>query len=77
MKTCPICSAIAFDDQEICFGCLHSFKKDELSAEVVGIAPNTHVTTDAASFLLSFVPHVEASGSINWTCTVEPVAASR
>lgn len=28
MKVCPICSARAFDDAEVCFGCLHHFDAD-------------------------------------------------
>ena len=59
MKTCPVCNAIAFDDQATCYGCLYSFEKDE---------PPT--------FLLSFVPHPQPSGSFSWTCTVEPVSVA-
>lgn len=29
MKTCPVCHARAFDDAEVCFGCLHRFAEDE------------------------------------------------
>ena len=25
MKTCPTCGARAFDDAEVCFGCLHRY----------------------------------------------------
>lgn len=28
MKTCPICNAKAFDDADICYGCLHRFDKE-------------------------------------------------
>ena len=28
MKTCPVCAAKAFDDADVCFGCLHRFEKD-------------------------------------------------
>ncbi len=28
MKRCPICSAVTFDDAEICYGCLHHFEKE-------------------------------------------------
>ena len=31
MKTCPVCAAIAFDDQKTCYGCLHSFEEGEAS----------------------------------------------
>ena len=29
MKTCPVCHARAFDDAEVCFGCLHRFAAAE------------------------------------------------
>lgn len=33
MKTCPVCQAKAFDDAEVCYGCLHRFeRKEELAA---------------------------------------------
>ena len=25
MKECPVCSAVTFDDMDICYGCLHRF----------------------------------------------------
>ena len=28
MKTCPICGARAFDDAEVCFGCLHRYGEE-------------------------------------------------
>lgn len=28
MKTCPVCSAKAFDDARICYGCMHSFEAE-------------------------------------------------
>lgn len=28
MKTCPVCSAKAFDDARICYGCMHSFESE-------------------------------------------------
>ena len=31
MKTCPVCHARAFDDAEVCFGCLHRFAAAELN----------------------------------------------
>lgn len=30
MKTCPVCKAGAFDDAEVCYGCLHQFKSQQL-----------------------------------------------
>lgn len=28
MKVCPVCRAKAFDDAEVCYGCLHRFGRD-------------------------------------------------
>lgn len=32
MKTCPVCAAKAFDDVEVCYGCLHRFEEGETRA---------------------------------------------
>lgn len=77
MKTCPVCNAIAFDDQATCYGCLHDFTKDSPSAEAVKEVASATELPDVASFLLSFAPHPETSGSFSWTCTVEPVSVAR
>lgn len=37
MKTCPVCHARAFDDAQMCFGCLHRF--DEPSQPVATARP--------------------------------------
>ncbi len=29
MKECPVCKAIAFDDAQVCYGCLHRFEPGE------------------------------------------------
>lgn len=77
MKTCPVCNAIAFDDQAICFGCLHNFGKDALSTEMPKKTAGAEDLPDTASFLLSLVPQLQNSGSFSWICTVEPLVASR
>ena len=28
MKTCPVCKSNCFDDMDVCFGCLHDFRRD-------------------------------------------------
>lgn len=33
MKTCPVCSAKAFDDARICYGCMHSFEAESHKKE--------------------------------------------
>ena len=39
MKVCPVCEAKAFDDAEVCYGCLHRFSdsegEDRVTDEVV------------------------------------------
>lgn len=47
MKACPICAAKAFDDAEVCFGCLHRFEAGSAgprSADVplAPVAPTGH-----------------------------------
>lgn len=32
MKTCPICGARAFDDAEVCYGCLHRYEGADMGA---------------------------------------------
>lgn len=44
MKTCPVCRAGAFDDAEVCYGCLHRFSQGDVQAFVVpsvASAPNS------------------------------------
>ena len=76
MKTCPVCNAIAFDDQATCYGCLYSFEKDEPPTDTPKASEPAPSSPNAASFLLSFVPHPQASGAFSWTCTVEPVSVA-
>lgn len=40
MKTCPICNAKAFDDMDVCYGCLHRFDERRPSAPSGGVGPN-------------------------------------
>lgn len=81
MKTCPICGAIAFDDAETCFGCLHAFAATEgeadqqARAQVAGAPFGRHGRTlgpDSVSFVLSLVPTSQPGGGFSWACTVEP-----
>ena len=32
MKVCPVCKARSFDDAQVCYGCLHKFTQQEMSA---------------------------------------------
>ena len=36
MKTCPVCQAGAFDDAEVCFGCLYRFKDEDGAGPAAG-----------------------------------------
>jgi hypothetical protein len=77
MKTCPVCNAVAFDDQATCYGCLHSYEKDAAPTEPTKTPEPVSGLSDTASFLLSFVPHPQDSGAFSWTCTVEPVSVAK
>lgn len=70
MKTCPICKAVAFDDQDRCFGCLYDFGKE---ASTAIHAPENASIPVPASFTLSLKPVGEGPGVLSWTCSVEPV----
>lgn len=49
MKTCPVCEAKAFDDAEVCYGCLHRFSEDEARLEPIVSADTCAVQVAAAS----------------------------
>ncbi|HAM15611.1 MAG TPA: hypothetical protein DCP91_07105 [Eggerthellaceae bacterium] len=36
MKECPICQAVAFDDADTCYGCLHRFEEADSARKVDG-----------------------------------------
>lgn len=36
MKTCPVCKAQAFDDAEVCYGCLHKFEPADAAEKAEG-----------------------------------------
>ena len=66
MKTCPVCDAKAFDDAEICYGCMHRFDEDagsvQKTAAPMGAPPE---------FRIRFVPMREGSGALSWKCAIE------
>lgn len=80
MKTCPVCAAKAFDDAEVCYGCLHRFEEGEARASVAERSaehPND-VARDAAEKTVAaptepaavpFAPIVAAPGG--WAMRVE------
>lgn len=39
MKTCPTCGAGAFDDAEVCFGCLHRYGEESVRSQAVAPVP--------------------------------------
>lgn len=64
MKTCPICSAKAFDDAAVCYGCLHRFREEACKAtdevrqmpsgiDVLQTPPQTAAPAGATGELLS------------------------
>ena len=52
MKTCPTCGARAFDDAEVCFGCLHRYGEEP-------VRPNVAMPTMPSS---GYAPVMEADG---------------
>ena len=63
MKICPVCRAAAFDDAEICFGCMHRFGDE---AEEVSVPLET-----LPEFRITFTPMRTPSGTLTWSCAVE------
>lgn len=50
MKTCPICGARAFDDAEVCYGCLHRYEGADMGVPgpVAPVAPPGPATPAAS-----------------------------
>lgn len=78
MKTCPICGAIAFDDAETCFGCLHNYAAGSGPAsgpkQVAGEGGDEPVALVGGDDMPTFVIRVIPSPMLkraDWTCTVE------
>ena len=81
MKVCPVCQAAAFDDAQICYGCLHDYREDETRSttsqqeEPQQSSTEHHIVSASLKaipeFLVHFTPSVEESGSITWSCAVE------
>ncbi len=80
MKTCPVCAAKAFDDAEVCYGCLHRFEEGEARASIAeGSAERPSdvardvvekgVATPPEPAAIPFAPIVAAPGG--WVMRVE------
>ena len=52
MKECPVCSAVTFDDMDICYGCLHRFGgADAIAASATAGGKGAFAVQPAASCL--------------------------
>ena len=67
MKTCPVCNARAFDDAEVCYGCMYRFGEEP---EAVGNAP-TPSPQEPPEFRIRFIPLQEQPGIFTWKCAIE------
>ena len=65
MKTCPICGARAFDDAEVCYGCLHRFSDDMPARSLERSACGT------PSFLIRLRLVSSGRGEYRWSCEIE------
>lgn len=77
MKECPICGARAFDDAEVCYGCLHHYGDEgggdapsEEQAILQAISNGADNDTPPA-FTIKFTPSADESGGVKWTCAIE------
>ena len=76
MKICPVCKAIAFDDAQTCFGCLHQFADGDKQAQEEKKKPNNaQEPKTAPEFLIRFTPSATVGGDVTWSCAVETVAS--
>ena len=68
MKICPVCGDATFDDQSICFGCLHRYEDEyEVKSEKTSsICPFLR----PATFRVSFEPADGGADTIAWSCTL-------
>lgn len=48
MKTCPVCQAKAFDDAEVCYGCLHRFESEREQSSLSAVQ-SMHPSTSTVS----------------------------
>lgn len=76
MKTCPICGARAFDDAEVCYGCLHRYEGADMGepGPVAPVAPPGPATPAASPGPAAPVasPHASApSGDAGWVVRFE------
>ena len=60
MKTCPVCAAIAFDDQKTCYGCLHSVEEEEVGTN--GGGPSAR-SVPLQGYVFGALQHEEKSSS--------------
>lgn len=82
MKTCPICQAVAFDDAQTCFGCMHRFVDDvqdvgpealETETRNYSFAPDGGKGAGYAvppAFTVMVAPELDMVGGVSWTCSV-------
>ena len=66
MKTCPICGARAFDDADVCYGCLHRFGEE---VRRVGLHA---AVQDLPAFLIRLSAERMTGGRVEWKCEVSP-----
>ena len=83
MKTCPVCQANAFDDADMCYGCLYKFPDEDDLAERGRIEEDellsppfdaNIVSAFPPAFLIKLKPPSSEAEKL-WTCSVEPVRA--
>ncbi|WP_087881572.1 hypothetical protein [Arabiibacter massiliensis] len=63
MKTCPICHARAFDDAEVCFGCLHRFADEPRPVPVPRPAPPAGAALEEGLAKVREAAPIRASGA--------------
>ena len=71
MKTCPICHSGAFDDAQICYGCLYRFADEK----PVDTAAHAHIGStmpgNGPALLISVQAVPGGEGAVEWRCDVD------
>ena len=66
MKICPVCKAACYDDMEMCFGCLHSFAREEIPTGS-GIVPESEGQSQATALFAADAKSEEETAAGIWS----------
>ncbi len=71
MKTCPFCHSGAFDDAQICYGCLHRFTGEEPAVSAARPPVGSTATGTGPALLISVQAVSGSDGAVEWRCDAD------